>query len=233
MYDGMKYFIFNNVKSTDYDIVIEEMPSFISPLRDIESIEVAGRNGNLHIDNGTYKAYDMKIKCIIMSSDHIDDIKALYSGIGKVEFSDNLGVVYDCVVSKELEIKKKNNEAVTRSFELNLEVNPIGLSKTLTTIVKTATSTFTAIGNYGVAPIIEVIGSGTVVINLNGTSFTLSDCDATAYVVNCDLQNVTKSVTQANDKFVGDFPKLVVGTNTLTITGTVTSVTIKYYGGWL
>ena len=225
----MEHFIFNNVNSNTMGIVVKKMPPIIAPKRDITTIKVDGRNGNLHIDNGTYEAYNVSIECVITDLTKINDIKSWLKGIGTIEFSTLPNVVYDCVVKNQIDFEKYLN--VLREFPLQLEVNPIGLG-TLKTVTKTTGGTFTVGGTIGTSPILEVKGTGNATITLNGTSFTLNDLDTTAYVVDCDLMNVTKG-TNANDKFVGSFPTLIIGTNTISWVGTVSEIKIKYKEGWL
>ena len=59
--NNLPYFIFNGINSKDLGIVIKEMPPITKSEKNIESISVTGRNGNLHIDNGTYNSKKYKI----------------------------------------------------------------------------------------------------------------------------------------------------------------------------
>ena len=66
-------FIFNNISSECLGLVIKSLPKVPSPAKNIEVLEVAGRNGNLHIDNGNYKAIEYTIECIC--KDKVKQIK--------------------------------------------------------------------------------------------------------------------------------------------------------------
>lgn len=228
----MDYFIFNGTSSATYDIIVKKMPPITAPKRSIETISVDGRSGTLHIDNGTYEAYNITIECIITDLSKLNTIKGWLTGIGTIEFSNNLNVVYDCVVKNQIDFSKYLT--VLREFPLQLELQPIGKDKTETTVTKTTSpTTFTVGGTICVSPKLEIKGTGEATITLNGTTFTISDLDNTATIVDCDLMNVTKSSSQANDQFVGPFPSLIVGTNSISWTGTVSEVKIKYRSGWL
>lgn len=228
----MDTFTFNNIVSSSYDIIIKKMPPITSPLRNIETIKIDGRNGNLHIDNGTYDVKNITIECVVTTNDHINDIKGWLTGIGTISFSTEPNVVYDCVVKNQIALDKYLTHL--REFPLQLELFPIGKSTTLTTVTKTTSpATFTVGGTIGAKPILEVKGTGEATITLNGTAFTLSTCDTTAYIVDCDLQNVTKASVQKNSEFVGTFPSLIIGTNNLSWTGTVSEIKIKYYESYL
>ncbi len=47
--------IFNNVSSEDLGLVVQTPPSYEFPGKDVESTHVIGRNGDVVIDNGSYK----------------------------------------------------------------------------------------------------------------------------------------------------------------------------------
>ena len=227
----METFTFNGVVSDTKGIIVKKMPPLVSPKRNIETIQVDGRNGTLHIDNGTYESYNITIECVITDLTKINEIKAWLIGIGTIEFSTNTNVVYDCVVKNQISFDKYLK--VLREFPLQLEIQPIGKSSTTTTVTKTSAGSFTVGGTIGVAPSLEIKGTGTATITLNGTAFTITDLSTTATIVDCDLMNVTVSGVGVNDRFTGTFPSLIVGSNSISWTGTVSEIKIKYYEGWL
>jgi phage-related protein len=227
----VEYFIFNGINSNTKGIEIKKMPPITSPKKDIESIKVDGRNGNLHIDNGMYDTYDLTIECIVTDLTKINEIKAYLTGIGVVELSTIPNVEFDCVIKNQIPIDKYLN--VIREFPLLLEVNPIGKSKTLTTVTKTEDGTFTVAGTFGVAPILEIKGTGDGSVTLNGTTINITDMSDTAIIIDCDLMNAIQGVDSANSQIDCDkFPSLVIGENTISMIG-ATEVKIKYKVGWL
>ena len=52
------YFIFDDVKSSDYGVLISEGGTFGAASRDVEELVVPGRDGNLTIDNGRFNAVE-------------------------------------------------------------------------------------------------------------------------------------------------------------------------------
>lgn len=225
-------FTFNGTASTTYDITVKKLPVITTAERDIESIKVDGRNGNLHIDNETYNSVNVTMEIIINDLTELDAIKGWLTGIGTIIFSDRPTLQYTAVIKNQLsyDMYAYNSKIVP----IQMELNPLGLSTTLTSVTKTTSpASFTVAGTFEAKPSLEIKGTGEATITLNGTEFTLSDCDTTAYIVDCDLMNVTKSGANVNDEFTGNFPSLVVGTNTLTWTGTVSEIIIKYRATYL
>lgn len=225
-------FTFNGIASTTYDITVKRLPMVTTPERDIESIKVDGRSGNFHIDNETYNSYDTTMELIINDLTELDAIKSWLTGIGTISFSHISNRQFKAVIKNQInyDMYAYNSKVVP----IQMELSPIGFSTTETVVTKTTSpAAFTVAGTFEVSPILEIKGTGEVDFILNGTEFTLTDCSSTAYVVDCDLMNVTKGGVNVNNEFIGSFPKLEIGSNTMTWTGTVSEVKIKYRAGFL
>lgn len=229
----MEWIKLNGINSNTINgLIIKDLGEDNLPQKDIESIKVAGKNGNMHIDNGTYNSITRTIVCVATDLEKINDIISFLKPIGTIELSTHEGIYRNYVINNQVPFSKYLS--YLREFPIQLELSPIGYSITETVVTKTTTpGTFTVGGTIGVSPILEIKGSGEVTVTLNGKVFTLSNCDSTAYIVDCDLMNVTKSSVQKNDEFTGNFPELIVGTNTISWTGSVSEVKIKYKEGWL
>ena len=61
----MNYFTLDNKKSLDYGLYITGSGAFNAPERDVETVEVPGRNGNLIIDRGRFKNVVQSYKAFI------------------------------------------------------------------------------------------------------------------------------------------------------------------------
>lgn len=229
----MEYFILNGVNSnTITGLMVKKLPPLMLAKKDIDSIKIDGRNGNLHIDNGTYEVTTRTIECAITDLTQMDSIKAFLAPIGTVTFSSEPNVRYNYVIVNQIPFDKYLT--VLRDFPVQLELSPIAESTTETTVTKTTfPATFVVAGTIGAKPILEIKGTGEATITLNGTSFVLEDCTSTAYIVDCDLQNVTKNSLNVNDEYVGSFPSLIVGTNTLSCVGTISEIKVKYRASYL
>lgn len=223
----LPYFIFNNLNSKDLGIVIKEMPPVSKAEKDIESIEVSGRNGSLHIDNETYRKKEYKVKCILMDESKIDDIKKLYNGIGVLELSTEPGKEYKASISNQIDFSKYLT--YLKEFVLQFNLDPISYSKTIKEEKITSNSTFTIGGTYQVSPQIIITGTGIVTINNNKI-----EVNESGITIDCDLMNCTKENINKNDKVnLEDFPTLNPGSNSIVLGTGIQSVIIKYKEGWL
>lgn len=57
------YFIYNNMNSREFGVLIDKYGTYRSAERDYDTISVEGRNGDLTIDNGRYKNVDIVYQC--------------------------------------------------------------------------------------------------------------------------------------------------------------------------
>ena len=57
-----KTFTFDGESSADYDVYLTGVGVFDSPERDVEMIEILGRNGNFALDHGRFRNVSVKYK---------------------------------------------------------------------------------------------------------------------------------------------------------------------------
>lgn len=223
----MESFTFNNVKSDSLDIIVKNMPLIGAAQRNIESIAVDGRNGNLHIDNGNYLSKSYTITCIAKSKNKIDDIVKTFVGKSKLTLSKYTDRFFYATVKNQIPFSKYLN--YLQEFPIQFEVDPIAYSNEETTETLSASGTINVGGNADVSPILVVSGAGQLTVN--GYPLNVTE---TGVTIDCELMNCIKNNLSANDKVLLDeFPKLTPGTNEITLGTGITNVIIKYRKGWL
>lgn len=227
-FNNMPYFIFNNIKSTDLGIIIKEMPPITKSEKDIDIIDVSGRNGNLHIDNGTYKSKRYKITCIMMDDTKINQIKSLLDGAGILELSSEPNIEYKAIVLNQIDFSKYLK--YLKEFSITFELDPIAYSKTLISqTFSNQNNSFNVGGTYNVSPILTIDGTGIIVLNNKKIEVLES-----GITIDCELMNCTKNNLNKNDKVnLDEFPTLLVGNNNLTLETGINSVILSYKEGWL
>lgn len=55
--------VFNGIDTSDYGIIISGAGTYATPERDITSLSVPGRNGDIHFDNGRYNNIQVTYEC--------------------------------------------------------------------------------------------------------------------------------------------------------------------------
>ena len=214
------FFTLDGVSSADFNTWLASSTMFDAPERDVEAIEIPGRNGNIIYDNGRFRNFEASVYCYVPKdmqtyvnalrnwllskssycryedTIHPDEYRmARYTGAFELEDSDRVGAAiklgFDCKPQRWL----KSGEILSSYANNSVLYNPT---------------------RFDALPLIVCSGNGT--ITLNGTTITISGNSGQIYI-DCDLQDAYLCSTNKNDKITPNFPKLSPGDNTLTYTG--------------
>lgn len=223
----MESFVFNDITSESLSIIVKEMPLVPRAERNIESINVIGRNGNFHIDNKNYLSKDYTIDCIAKDKSKIDDICKTFVGTHKLKLSKYPNKYWNATIKNQIDFDIYLN--YLNEFPLQFELDPIGYSEKETIENLNSSGSITVGGNVEIYPIITIIGIGTVTIN--GYPLQVLESGIT---INCDLMQCYNGEIAKNDKVILDeFPNLSVGSNDITLGEGISNVKIEYRQGWL
>lgn len=223
----MEQFTFNNISSNSLGLIVKEMPLVPQAEKNIESIEVNGRNGNLHIDNLNYKSKEYTLVCILTDLSKLDEICSVLSGDGELMLSKYEDRIFKASILNQISFKSYGN--YMQEFPILFELNPIAFSNQIITEEITENSSIDVEGNVEISPILEIIGIGSITIN--GYSLQVLESGIT---IDCDLMNCTKNNLNKNDKVVLDkFPKLTPGSNAITLGTGIEEIKVVYRKGWL
>jgi len=216
------YFIFNNIDSTGF-LTIDKLPSIFKPAKDIQKIEIEGRDGFLTQDNGSYKSIVKPVECWIRNLSQIDYICSWLTGGGDVTFSNEPDKIYKATIINQIEFSKIVQQFHSFIFQFDCQPHSYSTSNDIITLTTSGTITNPATANA--KPIIKVYGTGTINLTVNSTAITLTN--VVDYVtIDSILMDCYKGTILKNNDMSGDFPILAVGTNTINWSGTVISVEI-------
>lgn len=218
------YLIFDGHNSKDYGVYISGLNTFGGAERDVDVISVAGRDGDLTLDNGRYKNISITYPAFI--HDHFDmNVSAfravLLSARGYKRLEDSYHPqeyrrarytgafnpdVVDWLVAGEFDI---TFDCDPRRF---LKEGEKPISITSGDSIKNQTM-------FDAKPLIRVYGTGTIVVN--GVSVVVTTADGYTDI-DCELQEAYKGTTNCNGNITltnGEFPILSSGSNSITYTG--------------
>lgn len=175
-----EYLTYDGKSSEDFKIHISGSGTFVSPSRDVESISIPGRNGDLHIDNGRY-----------------NNVPISYPAFCVDNFEENYGAFKDFLLSrrgyKRLEdsyhpdkfrraaYKESLNPSMTPlnragEFEIIFDCDPRFFLKKGEEPITIQSGTILKNPTYQIArPIIRVYGTGT--INVNDVTIVVTSSD--------------------------------------------------------
>ena len=228
------YFIYNDKSSEDFNIKIKNINNLSSPQRNIEKISVLGKNGELVIDNGNYENFILTIECYLNCSSEDKNVIAreikrwlqsdfLYK---KLILSNDVEFYYEayCDTKLDFEYVSSNFE----SFLISFSCKPY--KKEINEDIITITESINIYNNYMPSnPLIKIVGSGDVTININNQELVLKGLED-EIEVDCEIMNAYKKINGdivlLNNKMYSDFPVLEVGENQISFEGNVSKIEI-------
>lgn len=225
-----EYLMFAGKSSEDFKCHISGSGTFVSPSRDIESIAVPGRNGDLHIDNGRFSNVIITYPAFITEDfdQNYSALKAfLLSKTKQERLADSYhpdhfrkGIFHGSIDPKMTTRNKAG------SFDLTFDCDPrMFLKEGEKVHVFTNAGTLKNNTAFPSKPFIMAYGTGTLTIG----SISLQITSANEYTnIDCDIQEAYKGTTNCNTNIVltnGEFPELLPGNNEISFTG-LTSIEI-------
>lgn len=227
----MTELIFNGKSTKDFGVWISGSGTWGAPERDVEHIEVPGRNGDLTIDNKRFKNLTVTYPAFIPNgfAEKFDSFRAfLVSSPGYHRLEDvyhpdeyRMAEYYEAV---EPEVGTLNRSG---TFDLSFNCKPQRFLKS-----GERTRSFTANGTihnptlFEAKPLLRVYGTGSFGIGNQTVVISI----ASVYTdIDCDIKDAFKGATNCNGNIQlasGDFPVLAPGNNGVTMTGGITQIDI-------
>ena len=228
----MGVIIFNNKSSADCRIQVAHPPGYAYPERDYTITHIPGRNGDIIQDNGCYKNVERTYEVSFDAPNedfatYANAVSAwLHSTTGYARLEDSYEPNYYRMATYQESNIFENlyNQAGTATIVF--ECKPQRFLKTGDNII-TIQNSLTIINPTGFEayPLFKVTGTSGV-LTVNGNSITFSSIDGFV-MLDCELQDAYKENINKNSTISGTFPVLKTGSNTISWTGDISSVTMK------
>lgn len=223
----MEHFTFNDIKSETLGILVKEMPLVPRAQRNIESVNINGRNGALHIDNKNYLPKNYTIKCIAKNKEYIDKICSTYVGTHKLTLSKYPNRYWNATIKNQIDFS--TYLTYLNEFPLQFELDPVAYSSEEKIVSLNSTKTININGTAEIFPILIINGTGNVIIN--GYPVTILESGIT---IDCDLMQCYLGIVSKNDMVeLLEFPKLTPGLNEIVLGDGIENIDIRYREGWL
>lgn len=226
------WLIFDGKSSKDFGVYISGLNTYNAPERDISTVSVPGRNGDLTIDNGRYKNVDIVYPAFIYA-DFDNNIEGLRNYLLSKKGFKRLEDTYHPDEFRLARYKGNFSADVVDwleagEFDLKFDCYPQRFLKSGEQDI-----TFMAAGSLyneyqESKPLIRAYGTGSFTIN--GITLTITSADGYTDI-DCDLQEAYKDTMatscNANIELTsGAFPVLSPGMNNITLTS-ITQLDIK------
>lgn len=219
---------YGDIKSSDYDIYVLNVDDENSTERDIETVSVPGRNGDLHFDNGRYSNITRKYQCYARGNagEKVPAyIASLMSVLGYQRIEDSMHPDYYKVGEILGNISPRFSTFKTGSrFDLEFDCKPQKWMKsgeketTITSSAKLYNPTL-----FDAKPLMYITGSGNLGINSDTIAIAAHDG---VMVLDFELGDAYSQSSHANyNQYVtltgNDFPVLRSGDNNIVAGGSL------------
>jgi phage-related protein len=225
------FLIFAGKSTKDFNVHISGVGVFDAPDRDVTTVAVPGRNGDLVLDNGRFKNISVTYPAFIPEDfpKHIAAFRAFLKSVtGYQRLEDSYYPEYFCkamvVGGFDPETSPWNRAG---SFEITFNRKPQRWLKAGESFLAPITGQETIYNPtvFPAKPLIRVRGTGT--FGIGGVSVEILE-NPTYIDIDCDLQDCYNGLTNLNSDVVllsGVFPTLAPGTTGINV-GEVTSLEI-------
>lgn len=231
----MGIIVYNGISCKDYGIQVESPPGYDYPEKDIETIQVPGRNGGIIIDRGAYKNVNRPYK---ISFGEIDgNFTELASGVSKwLHSAPNYSRLEDtyepdyyrmATYSEGGSIENILQQAGRTTISFNCKPERFLKSGEHVITIGSSPQTIDNPTKYISLPIINVKGSGDGILNVGEYKVTITNI-INSITINSEIEDAYNGLINLNMYIVlnNTFPKLVPGDNLISFSGGITSVEI-------
>lgn len=234
----MDTFTFNDISSSRYGLRVTSEYVINSTGQDVETVAVAGRDGDLLLSNNRLKSVTLELPCTISGNRKLTDVESDISnwlnvaGYKDLTLSWDLDFIYRSAFKETFEIA-----SIMRQFgkvKLNFLTYPVKFYKqgrVKQTLMNGAT--VNGIGNVNAKPIITLRGSGDCTLTINGRKTKLRGVQ-NSIVLDMQANQVYSGNLPAWDKVVRSpefqMPYLDYGRNLISWDGSFTAEMIPYWG---
>ena len=231
----MDTFTFKGISSSDFEnLVVVALPPITKPTLRVNEIEIDGRDGSLITDQG-YETYEKTIEIVQMGDLDVEELKAWLDGEGELTLSNESDKYYHAKIIEQIDYTRLE---LYKPVKVEFLVQPYKYKLNETEVTSTTNSV--TVTNYGACeskPLITIEGSGTITVTVNEKIVFTYSFPTTDGEVTIDSENEEAYLGNINNlknrNMNGDFPKLQSGENTISVSGTVTSIKVKANSRWL
>lgn len=229
------YFIFRGIDSRDIGVVVEDMFDVHRPKRNVQTIQVPGRDGRLTQDDGTYDTYTIsgKVNCF---GAPLSDVYAWLSGSGDLILGDEPTRSIRASATAQVKNTRFRCDGCYDSLQVSFDCQPFRYHVEQTEgandiILTSSPATVSNPGTHKSAPRLTIEGTGDAVLTIGTQILEVTDLAGGVIVDTelCECFDLTETALR-NDRVTlmdDSFPVLHPGASIISWTGTgVTKVTV-------
>jgi len=220
-------FTYKGIRSTDMHLRVLNDIAFASPKRDVNAIQVPGRDGDLMIDNGRYDSIIRSIPCRIEAPSHIN-VETLISQINNWLVNDASFHEFEWANDPEFKyLARVEGDVISQRIlsrygktAIDFRIHPIKYLRS-SLLERQITSGINVLNQFNVdaKPLIRIVGSGDITINIGGRALELRRIGG-GCIIDSENQTITTLNGQVTlfERMYSPFPVLHAGNNQVTFT---------------
>lgn len=232
----MRSFTFNGVNSAIYGLTVTGAGTYNAPARDIESVAIPGRNGELTLDNGRFKNITVTYPAFVVPP-FLENMRKIRAWLCSVRGYARLVDDYDPQyfrLARFVDGLEVDAKAINTAGEMNIQFDcmpqrfstageiPIRVLPIARQLSGTNPEAFTAL------PIITTTGEGTITVN--GRTFNVPDANGGELTIDSEIQAAYSGNVSYNSLVSGEWPELEPGAYVITWSGCrVTTMTPRWW----
>ncbi len=226
-------FTFRGIHTSEFKgLVVKTIYNPLSPAKRIQRVTVMGRDGEYVFENG-YNNKFLEFRCSLAKGTIIErrqrarEIASWLSSTGDLVLDYENDKTYKVI--KTVSDISLSMEQAWDEFNITFETEPFqyGEFKTLS-FDNPSTVVVNNQGTYEAETLISITGTGNVTVSSEGYSFTLIGITEKLNIDSKKMLVYTDANENEISKHSGNFIKLKPGNNTITVTGFVSNMTVKF-----
>ena len=230
----MNYLILNGAKSTELNgLLIQALPPISKPLMRTQIDEIDGRDGDIITKLG-YSAYDKTVSIGLHGNYDVDAVIGYFASEGTVIFSNEPDKYYRYQIVREIDFKRLirfKTATVTfhvQPYKYSAVDGPLTITERESKIIN--------MGNTPAKPVFTVNGDGIIDLYINGYQVLRISLGHERYItIDTARMEAYKDGILKNRLVTGDYESvyLSAGENTISWSGSVTSINVEQYSRWI
>lgn len=233
-------FKLNNVSAEDYGIILTAPPVETFAKRDVETIAIPGRSGDLVLDNGRYSNVAMEYACAVIPPtgktlreavvEAVAFLRQL-SSYARLEDTFHPDHYFMAMAVDAVSVESIMEKAGVFTMPLQRKPQKFLISGETAKSFSSSGSAITNPTKFPSKPLIRLSGSGSGTLTIGGKVVRI-DAVTSYFYLDCEAMNAyRKSGSNAPENknnviYAPEFPELAPGSNTVSWTGGITSVQI-------
>lgn len=235
-YKRCPYFVWNGVKSTDFGVFVAKFPDIVIPAERVSFVTIPGRSGSLTKTEGdcVYDDVILPIECGVRQVSDIRRASAYLRGAGTLALPCRPGEHANGRIVNQISFEQLVRGKENMNFTVNFRLNPFWVKDLEEVRVFNKRGEVHYLINEGDVPskpILELTGTGTGTVTINGSVIEMKDMLGSA-TIDSTIEEAYSDKETLNSFMTGDFPVLKPGSNTLLFDGSITSVKVRYSPQW-